>query len=47
VWKKRGVQLVAWTVNNAKEKVLFRDELQIPFMSDNVDWDTSVSEQSN
>ena len=46
VWSERDIQLVAWTVNSAREKVYFRDVLGIPFMSDNVDWDVSVSEQS-
>ena len=38
---------MAWTVNSVQEKTHFRDVLKIPFMSDNVDWEVTVSEQSN
>jgi len=45
-WRKEGVHLVAWTVNNKEEKHYFHEVLKIPFITDNPAVDSNVPEQS-
>ena len=33
-WQKRGVSIIAWTVNSPQDKEHFCSVLQIPFMTD-------------
>lgn len=45
VWEKKGVSLLAWTVNSKEEKNRFQQVLKIPYMTDHVGLDVSVPEQ--
>lgn len=47
-WYKRGVPLVAWTVNKKEEKEYFDSVLQIPYLTDgcHVNTEQEVPEQS-